>query len=63
MDRLEKVKKELTLIRDFMEKQEEDIEKLKQYKKKKDKEAALIEDTIGPLQNQVEKLRIMSRKY
>jgi hypothetical protein len=63
MDRLEKVKKELNLIRDFMDKQEEDIETLKHLKKKKDKEAALIEDTIGPLQLQLEKINIINSKY
>ena len=47
MDRLEKVKKELDLIRDFMDKQEQDIEKLRGEKKKADKEILLIDDIIG----------------
>lgn len=37
MERLEKVKKELNLIRDFIEKQELDVEKLKTEKKTYDK--------------------------
>jgi len=46
MDRLEKVKKELDLIRDFIDKQERDIEVLRGQKKRIDKEMMLVEDII-----------------
>jgi len=46
MDRLEKVKKELDLIRDFIDKQERDIEVLRGQKKRVDKEMMLVEDII-----------------
>ena len=47
MDRLEKTKKELSLIRDFIDKQERDVEKLRNEKKRADKEIILVDDILN----------------
>jgi DNA polymerase III delta prime subunit len=67
MDRLEKLKKELDLVRQFIDSNEEDIQgtsnflslELRRDKRKKDKEAALVEDTIAPLKIQLEKMNLI----
>ena len=63
MDRLEKVKKELELVREFIDNNEEEIDKLKVEKKKKDKEVSLIDDTIQPLKVQIDKHKLMKFSY
>lgn len=52
MDRLAKVKKELELVRDFAEKQEEEIDDLKMQKKKKEKEIKLIDNSLDQLKQE-----------
>lgn len=47
MDRLEKAKKELSLIRDFIDKQEKYIEKLRNEKKRADKKVILVDDILN----------------